>query len=50
LRMILPTGSLADFHMPAVPANVPQANISWEDLVKGAANPLALRRGILFAA
>ena len=26
LRMILPTGSLADFHMPAVQANVPQAN------------------------
>jgi heavy metal translocating P-type ATPase len=25
LRMILPTGSLADFHMPAVPANVLQA-------------------------
>ena len=24
LRMILPTSSLADFHMPAVPAHVPQ--------------------------
>jgi heavy metal translocating P-type ATPase len=28
LRMILPTGSLADFHAPAVPANVPWANDS----------------------
>jgi heavy metal translocating P-type ATPase len=28
LRMILPTGSLADFHMPAVPVNVPQASLA----------------------